>query len=380
MIIFDYEILRILWWCLLGVILIGFALMGGIDLGIGALLPFISKNNIERRIMLNVSGPTWEGNQVWFILGGGAIFAAWPFVYAVAFSTFYFALFLVLLALILRPVGFDFRNKIDNNKWRNIWDAALFIGGFVPSLVFGIAVGNVLHGISFSFNEMLVINNQVNFLSLFTTFTLLCGILSVAIILTQGAAFLTLKTESSIEARCRIVMLVVPFLSIVLFAIGGYMISQMKGYEILDYSGSAGPSNPLNKIVVAQTGLWLLNYDKYHWIVTAPILGFSGAFLVIIFAFTRRYVWAFLSSSLSIIGIISTVGLSMFPFIIPSNLNYSASLTVWDASSSKNTLLIMLVSVIIFMPIIIIYTTWAYKVMFGKVTALCIKEKDKSLY
>jgi cytochrome d ubiquinol oxidase subunit II len=378
--LYDYELLRVIWWVLLGFLLIGFAITGGMDLGVGTLLPFVARNNIEKRVLLNSIGPTWEGNQVWFILGGGAIFAAWPYIYSVAFSVFYIAFLLILLALILRPVGFDFRNKINSDKWRATWDKAIFIAGVVPSLIFGVAVGNIMQGISFSFDEMLVISNQVTFWSLFTPFTLLCGILSVAILTTQGAAFLSLKTKDVIANRSRIVMLTVPFFSIALFAIGGYMVNQMNGYLILDYQGNEGPSNPLSKLVLAQIGAWLLNYDKYSWMVIAPICGFVGAGLVIICALTRRYASAFLASSLSLIGIISTVGFSMFPFILPSNLNYNASLTVWDASSSRSTLLIMLGAVLIFMPIILSYTSWVYKVMFGKVTIKDITEQDKSLY
>ena len=146
---FDYETLRILWWGLMGVLLIAFALTDGFDLGVATLLPFVARTDSERRMVINSVGPTWEGNQVWFILGGGAIFAAWPFVYAVSFSGFYLAMFLVLAALILRPVGFKYRSKRPDPRWRSGWDWALFIGGVVPALVFGVAVGNVLSGAPF---------------------------------------------------------------------------------------------------------------------------------------------------------------------------------------------------------------------------------------
>src|SRR6187402_2678321 len=143
----DYEVLRLIWWALLGVLLIGFALTDGFDLGVATLLPWVARSDAERRMVINTVGPTWEGNQVWFILGGGAIFAAWPFVYAVSFSGFYLAMFVVLAALILRPVGFKYRSKHVDASWRSRWDWALFVGGFVPALVFGVAVGNVLSGV-----------------------------------------------------------------------------------------------------------------------------------------------------------------------------------------------------------------------------------------
>src|SRR5271170_6392449 len=147
----SYELLRIIWWLLLGVLLGGFAIMDGFDLGTAALLTFVGRNDTERRIAINSVGPVWEGNQVWFILGGGAIFAAWPALYAASFSGFYLAMFLVLVALIVRPVGFKFRSKLDNTTWRSFWDWALVVGGAVPALVFGVAVGNALQGVSFAF-------------------------------------------------------------------------------------------------------------------------------------------------------------------------------------------------------------------------------------
>ena len=149
----DYEFLRIVWWGLLGVLLIGFTLTDGFDLGVATLLPFVARTDAERRMTINTVGPTWEGNQVWFILGGGTIFAAWPFVYAVAFSGFYLAMFLVLAALILRPVGFKYRSKRASAGWRASWDWALFVGGFVPALVFGVAVGNVMLGAPFRLDD-----------------------------------------------------------------------------------------------------------------------------------------------------------------------------------------------------------------------------------
>ena len=155
----DYEILRVIWWLLLGVVLIGFAVTGGFDLGTGALLPFVAKTDIERRVVINSIGPVWEGNQVWLILGGGAIFAAWPPLYAVSFSGFYLAMFATLFALILRPVGFKYRSKRESAAWRTGWDWALFIGGFVPALIFGVAIGNVLQGVPFHLNDDLRIRH-----------------------------------------------------------------------------------------------------------------------------------------------------------------------------------------------------------------------------
>ena len=378
--IFDYELLRIIWWILLGVLLIGFAIMDGFDLGVGILLPFIAKNDSEKRIVINSVGPVWDGNQVWFILGGGAIFAAWPHIYAVSFSGFYYAMFLILLALILRPVGFDYRSKIDNPIWRNFWDICLFIAGFVPSLVFGVAIGNVLMGVDFSFDQFMVIDNQIKFLSLFAPFSLLCGVLSVLIITTQGACYLAIKTENEIQLRAIKLLKILPIFSIIIYAIGGFFIANLEGYKFLSTAQTLGDSNPLNKHVVKIIGGWLNNYQQYSYFIIAPILGFLGAFLVIIFAIFKQYLKAFIASSVSILGIISSVGLSMFPFILPSSLNPNASLTVWDASSSYRTLVVMLIAVIIFMPLILAYTSWVFYILRGKVTKEAINKDSNFLY
>jgi cytochrome bd ubiquinol oxidase subunit II len=377
---FDYEILRITWWILLGVLLIGFAIMDGFDLGVGILLPFVAKTDSERRVVLNTVGPVWEGNQVWFILGGGAIFAAWPHVYAVSFSGFYFAMFLVLLALILRPVGFDYRSKMAGKKWRQIWDYCLFISGLVPSLVFGVAIGNVLQGVAFSFDEFMVIDNQIGFFSLFTPFTLICGILSVVMLTAHGATYLAIKTEGDILKRSLKILKILPFITIILFAIGGVFLNYIDGYKLVSFAGTTADSNPLAKEVITVTGGWLDNYSKYPWIIIAPILGFGGQILTLLFTYLNRFGKAFIFSSISIFGIISTVGLTLFPFILPSSLNPSSSLIVWDSSSSYRALFVMLIAAVIFVPIILFYTSWVFKVLKGKVTKKDIDNDSNFLY
>lgn len=376
----DYELLRIIWWLLLGILLIGFAIMDGFDLGVGILLPFVAKNDEERRVVINCVGPVWEGNQVWFILGGGAIFAAWPHIYAVSFSGFYFAMLLVLLALILRPVGFDYRSKINNKIWRQFWDYCLFISGFVPSLVFGIAIGNVLQGLDFSFDQYMVIQNEIKFFELFNPFALLCGLLSVAMLTTQGACYLAIKTQKKIQQRNVKILLFLPFIVIALFAIGGVFLKDISCYKLIHFAGELADSNPMNKIVNKESGCWYDNYQKYYWIILAPTLGFVGQILVILFIFLKHFGKAFIASSISIFGIIATVGLTMFPFILPSKLNPNASLMVFDASSSRGTLLVMLIAVIIFLPIILAYTSWVYRILRGKITPEDIKKDSNFLY
>ena len=178
----DYPTLKIIWWLLVGVLLIGFAIMDGHDMGVGTLLPFVGKTDDERRVVINSVGMHWEGNQVWFITGGGAIFAAWPLIYATAFSGFYWAMMAALWALFFRPVGFKYRSLLKDAQWRRSWDWGLFVGGFVPPVIFGVAFGNLLQGVPFQFNELLMVNYTGSFWQLLNPFALLAGIVSSAMI------------------------------------------------------------------------------------------------------------------------------------------------------------------------------------------------------
>jgi len=366
----DYETLRVIWWLLLGVLLIGFALTDGFDLGVAALLPFAARNDLERRQVINTVGATWEGNQVWFILGGGAIFAAWPFVYAVSFSGFYLAMFLVLCALILRPVGFKYRSKKPDPAWRSRWDWALFVGGFVPALVFGVAVGNVLLGAPFRLDSDLRSFYEGSLLGLFTPFSLLTGLLSVAMLALHGAGWLSLKLEPGpVRTRALRFGRIAAIAALVLFALGGVFVAKAgMGYRLAGLADPAGPSNPHLTGAVEASGAWLDNYAAHPWMLLAPLLGFAGPVLALLGISKRRDALFFTGSALATTGIISTVGLSMFPFILPSSIDPASSLTVWNASSSQATLFIMLLVVVIFLPIVLAYTAWAYKVMFGRVT------------
>ena len=377
----DYETLRVIWWLLLGVILIAFATTGGFDLGVGTLLPFVARTDTERRVAINTIGATWEGNQVWLILGGGAIFAAWPPLYAVSFSGFYLAMFAILFALILRPVGFKYRSKRESARWRSGWDWALFIGGFVPSLIFGVAVGNVLQGVPFRFADDMRIFYEGSFFALLNPYALLCGLLSVAMLTMHGAAWLVLKASGPVAERARRYGSIAALAVIVLFALGGlFLWIGLSGYRITSDISPIGPSNPLLKTVVLEKGAWLTNYGAHSWMITAPVLGFVGAALAFIAMRAKREVMTLLFSKLAILGIISTVGLSMFPFILPSSLDPRSSLTVWDASSSHMTLFIMLVVTVIFLPIIFAYTAWVYKVLWGKVDEKSITDKNSHAY
>ena len=366
----DYETLRLIWWALMGVLLIGFTLTDGYDLGVAALMPFIGKTDEERRMVINAIAPHWEGHQVWFILGGGAIFAAWPFVYAVSFSGFYLAMFLVLAALILRPVSFKYRSKHADPAWRTRWDWALFIGGFVPALVFGVAVGNVLQGLPFRLDSDLRAFYEGTLLGLFSPFALMTGLLSVAMIVLHGAGFLATKIEEGpVLERARRIGTAAALVSFVLFALGGVWVATgQMGFRIEGIVDSMGPPIPRYVPALPAPGAWLDNYGQHPWMLLAPILGLAGPLVALVGIRSRSHLINLAGSSMATIGIIATVGLSMFPFILPSAIDPQSSLTAWNASSSHLTLWIMLLVTLIFLPIVLAYTAWAMRVMFGRVS------------
>ncbi len=377
----DYEVLRVIWWALVGVLLIGFAITDGFDMGVGALLPVIGKNDTERRVIINTIAPHWDGNQVWLITAGGAIFAAWPTVYATAFSGFYVAMVLTLMALFFRPVGFDYRSKIEDPRWRTTWDWCLFIGGAVPPIVFGVAFGNLLQGVPFSLDQYLRSTYEGNFFGLLNPFGLLAGFVSLFMVVTQGATWLMLKTDGDVLKRARNVASVTGVLTAVLFALAGYWVAHgIDGYVITAFNGVDAVSNPLHKSVATQAGAWLHNYSVYPWMMVAPVLGVVMALLTSLLARFGQGALAFVTSSLTMAGIILTAGFSMFPFIMPSSLNPAHSLTVWDATSSQNTLSVMLVAAVIFVPIILAYTLWTYFKMFGRVNKQFIEANKHSVY
>lgn len=369
-ILLDYTTLRVIWWLLLGILLIGFAVMDGFDLGVGTLLPFVARNDAERRLVINTIGPVWEGNQVWLILGGGAIFAAWPFVYAISFSGFYLAMFVVLAAMILRPVGFKYRSKMEGTRWRNRWDAVLCFSGVVASLVFGVAMGNIILGVPFTFEaQTLRPVYEGHFFQLFMPFALLAGVLSVVMLAMHGAVLLAWRTDDPVSSRARNWGRLCALLTAALFVAGGFWVAGgVPGHAITSAVDMAAPSDPMLKTVSVQTGAWMANYAKWPWMWIAPVLGVAGAVLAALLLTVRANVLAFLSSSASIAGVILTVGFSLFPFIMPSSTNPKAGLTIWDGSSSHLTLWIMVIAVAVFLPIVTVYTGWVYRVMRGKVT------------
>lgn len=376
----DYETLKIIWWLLVGGLLLGFAVMDGHDMGVGTLLPFVGRTDTERRVVINTVGPHWDGNQVWFVTGGGAIFAAWPLVYATAFSGFYWVMLAVLWALFFRPVGFDYRSKIANPTWRQTWDWGLFVGGFVPPVIFGVAFGNLLQGVPFHFDDNLVSHYTGSFWQLLNPFALLAGVVSSAMITFHGANYLMHRTGGAIFERARIWAMVSGVLMVTAFLLAGVFVGGLPGYVITSPVDPGAQPNPLAKTVAVEVGAWLGNFAAQPGLWAVPALGVLSGLAGVLLAMLRKALAAFVASALAMAGIIGTAGVAMFPFVMPSSSAPGSSLTVWDSVSSQLTLTLMFWATAIFMPLIVFYTAWAYKVMAGKVTERFIEANDKAAY
>jgi cytochrome d ubiquinol oxidase subunit II len=370
----DYETLRVIWWLLLGTLLTGFAVTDGFDFGTAALVRVLGKDDDERRCVLETVEPVWEGNQVWIILGGGAVFAAWPLLYAASFSGFYFAILLVLLAFILRPVGFGFRNKIQDLRWRSTWDSVLTVAGIVPPLIFGVAFGNLFLGVPFRYDDSLRMTYEGGLIGLLRPFALLTGVVSLSMLLMHGAAWVAYKADESIAGRAARVSTWFALVFVVAYVLAGLWLAfGVTGYSISSTIVADAPSNPLLK-QVAQGGSWLADGALGTWACVAAAIAIVAALLVPVLARRAHHGRAFLASALAIAGTIFSAGFALFPFLMPSSLDPKSSLTVWDASSSRTTLGLMLIATLIFLPIILAYTTWVYHVLRGRVSLAHIKQ------
>lgn len=376
----DYEILRVIWWVIIGAVLIGFTITDGFDMGVGILVPIIGKTNNERRIMINSIAPHWDGNQVWLITAGAGIFAAWPMVYAASFSGFYIAMILVLCALFFRPLAFDYRGKLEHTKWRNLWDIGIFIGSFVPALVFGVAFGNLLEGVPFKLDEFLRVTYEGNFFGLLNPFALVAGIVSLMMILTQGSAWLQMKTTGELYLRARKTTQITALIMMIAFVLAGiWVIWGLHGYKITSLIDHHADSNPLFKTVSTDT-TWLANFTALPILWIVPLLGAVLPIFTIIFSGLNKNALVFVCSSLTIVCVILTFGITTFPFIMPSSIMPNVSFTIWDATSSHLTLTVMFWVVAIFLPIVLLYTIWAYIKMFGRINKNYIEKHDHILY
>jgi cytochrome d ubiquinol oxidase subunit II len=320
--------LNTLWFVLISVLFIGYFFLEGFDFGVGILLPFLGKDDTDRRIIINTIGPFWDGNEVWLITAGGAMFAAFPHWYATMFSGFYVALFLMLVALIVRGVAFEFRSKDKNPTWRSVWDWMIFVGSLVPALLWGIAFGNLIRGVPIDANMEYV----GTFWTLLNPYALAGGLAALSAFTLHGAVFLSLKTNGEImeRAHAAATRLWLPTVVLVfLFVIAGYFVTEM----FMRLGVNPG-------VVPIAAGAALLSAS---WFIR------------------RRYHgWAFVMTGLTIVCSAATIVIGLYPRVMVSSLNPAWSLTIYNASSSHYTLTVMSIVAAIFLPIVLLYQGWSY--------------------
>jgi len=364
-----YIALKILWAILLGVLLTGLAVMVGMDMGVGVLLRLVGKTDGERRAMLNIIGPHWDGNQVWFILGGGAIFAAFPTLYATSFSVFYVVMILLLFSMIMRPVAFEYRSKVDAKHWRGTWDWAFLISGALPMIVYGAAFGNVLEGVGYHYGWTGQYYQDESFLSyLLNPFAVMCGVMSLSLAVYQGGVMIMLRGEEPIYSRARLFARAGAMLAALIFAIGGIWVAHMNGFVLTAPVNPGMAATPLGGPAVAmRQGAWLNNFHAHPMAWLVPALGALGMTGGIISLQFHLKILAWWLGVFAWIGTIFTVGVAMFPFLMPSVTVPAESLTVWNATGSAYNLGWMTFFAALFVPVILCYTSWCYYVMRGKV-------------
>jgi len=329
--------LNTLWFVLIGVLFTGFFVLEGFDYGVGILLPFLGRTDEERRRIVNTIGPVWDGNEVWLLTAGGAIFAAFPHWYATMFSGFYLALFLVLAALIVRGVAFEFRSKDENPGWRSTWDWMIFVGSLLPAILFGVALANLLKGVPIDQSKSFV----GGFFDLLSPYTVLAGLATCALFVTHGAIFLNLKSVDPIRARATAVIgKVGPLATILLllFALGTYLWTDV--YARLGVNPGLVPLLALGALL-------------------------SAGYLI----HRERMGWAFVMTTLTILFTVATLFVSLFPRVMVSSLNPEWSLTIYNASSTPYTLEIMSIVAGVFVPIVLAYQAWTYWVFRHRITA-----------
>ena len=370
--LFDYDTLQVMWWILVGVLLIGFALTNGMDMAVSALLFKVAKNSKERGAIISTISPHWDGNQVWLITAGGAIFAAWPEVYAASFSGLYWGMLLVLFAIWLRPLAFDYRNHSNDETWLKRWDIALTVGSLVPMLIFGVAFGNLLQGLPFWADENVRWHYDGVFLTalipLLDPFSLLCGLVSVAMLLTQGCLWIQLRTVDDISNRVRGLTLKLALLTLVLYVLAGLWAYTFDGYRLVSLAPEGSFHSITGKTVeVVEHGLFE-NYKSVWILWVVPIAAMFCILKAGIAGGKGDAIKGIIYNSLAIALVIGTAAIAMFPFVMPSSYDPASSLTIWDASSSHFTLQVMLYAVIVFVPISLSYTVWAYKRMWNRVS------------
>lgn len=358
---FDYETLRLLCWALLVLAVIGFMVCDGLVLGISMLLPLIGKTDADRQTLIASIAPTSLGQQAWLVAAIALLFAAWPVAYAIFFSSLQVVLLLMLLAWLARPLGLYFRSAVENPTWREYWDKALAVSGFLPAAMLGIICGNMLKGIPFHLDSDMRIFFLGDFWALLNPFTLLIAATSVSLLLMYGAAYLQLKCTGELYSHGKAMIYKSGAAFLILFALSGLWITRLEGYHITSEIFPNGVSNPLAKFVKRSEGLWLDNYEHQPGLWAIPVLAFLCSAATLYLSKINRHSWAFIASSVTVTMSVLTAAVSIFPFLLPSNRSLNSSLTIWDASASQNNLTILIWVAAIALPLLAIASRWAFR-------------------
>lgn len=379
----DYTFLKIVWWVIIGFILIVYATTAGFDAGVTMIMPFF-RSETDRRVILNTSAPVWDGNMTWIVFAGGGLFVVWPVVYATSFSGLYAAMLCILWSLFFRPTGFDYRSKLKSMRWRRFWDMGLLISGGLPVFIFGVAMGNCMIGFPFHFDPITFRDYYTgNFGGLLSGFAILSGVVSLLMVLMHGAAYMQRRTEDSIRECAHKLFSIFAILVLVAFTVAGLLLAfSIRGYTLISSPPNA-TLYPFNNVVTEGVGAWVASYAAYPWKYYPPFLAYVSLLLSLWANYFRRYALTFWLSAFAIGGIISTAGATLFPFLMPSSTNPSQSLTVWNSTSSQYALNIMLYVGVVLLLVILAYKIFAYQAVWGKkqtLTARDLEENEHTFY
>ena len=356
----DYETLRFIWWLLLVLAVLGCVLSEGLSLGVSMLLVLDHKTESQRQSLLSGIAPTALGQLAWLPAAAFLLFAAWPIVYAVLFSSLQSLLLFMLLAWLCRPLGIYFRSSLDNLAWRQNWDKALSGSGFIIAALLGVLCGNALKGVPFHLDSDMRIFFLGDFWGLFNPFSLLIAALSVSLFLLYGASFAQLKTSGDLARNSQAWVFKAGIAFLLLFALTGLWVTRLEGYHITSNILPGDASNPLNKFVKRAEGLWLDNYEHVPSLWAIPAIAVLAGGATLYLSKIQRSYWAFISSMLTVGFTLLTMAISMFPFLLPSNRSLNSSLTIWDASGSAATLSALLPITVIALPLMLLLSRWAF--------------------
>jgi len=358
----DLDSLRLAWWLLLGVWLAAFALIDGLNLGIGATLQLVAHTDHQRRTLMEGIGSNPEGHQVWFVLAGVAAFAAWPLLYTAASPGLYAMLLLVVLTLFLRPVGFAIRNRLSSARQRHAWDWVLAVCSVVPAFAFGVGFGNLFLGVPFHFSDTLSPVFEGTFGGLLKPFALLTGVVSLAMLVMHGTCYAAMRLEGPPGTRARRISRIAAYITGAAFLACGAWLLGILGPSIISPFSPNAPSDPLRKDVLLSAGAWWIRHGQIPLTIALPVtalLGFLGVALL------RGRRGAFACSVLGVAAVVFTAGIALFPFLLPSSTHPSHGLTIWDASTDERTLILLLIATVVLFPIVLAYSSWVLHAMHG---------------